>query len=240
MTSCSERLTPSGLNPDASELLAKANAAKTQPLSADASRGLESRLVDEIVKYGPKEEAAQFRKMLNAGGPGTWELDPNAPDTPEVKRAWALMEALLELRQARFAAEHLAKNPPFDSTGSTRVQIVFLSELIDTTAAAMIYRRPDDNGRPLLVVREDSLNARDLYTWVRMAARSVQRSPATVSAEQWISVQRDAIAKEPAIEPPEGYQMMIEEKQSFVISTFPGVGKGRTIGAWVRIPTTRR
>ena len=72
-------MTESFDNHEAERLLLQASAAKTNPLTPDASRELEACIVDEIVKGTSEEEQAEFRAMLNASGFSTWELNPDAP-----------------------------------------------------------------------------------------------------------------------------------------------------------------
>lgn len=236
-SSCADRMNPSDVRPRAIELLAKANAAKTNPLAADESRRLEEMILDEFLVGAPKEEADDFRTMNARAGYGVFTKAPDAPDTEEVRTKWALIQAFQELRAARVAAEHLAKNPPFDSTGKTRVQIVFLKELSDPTAEAMIYRRPDDGGYPFLLVREDSLNAPDLFRMVRFAARRATLAKA-VGAEEWTSVKRSQIEAIHDGQMTEGYQRIVDEFQALGIRTIPGLGKVRTVGMWTSTPET--
>lgn len=150
---CSDRMVASKNGPEANKLLLLAAAAKTQPLSSDASRELEARIIDEFLKGTTAEEQKEFRQSLEASVMSV-EQQPDAPDTPEVKQKWALINAFMELRKARFAAEQLAKNPPIDMTDRIPVQVLFVAELKDTTADAMIYRTPVDTTTPYLVVRE--------------------------------------------------------------------------------------
>lgn len=122
----------------------------------------------------------------------------------------------------------------FDSTGMTRVQIVFVETLRDSGAAAMIYRRPGDNGRPFVLVRADSPNALDLYRLVRFAARSVAGKGANVAEEQWSSVLRREIDEMPETVAPGGYDELVVSAPYAPLRTFPGLGEVRAFFAWIR------
>lgn len=228
-------MTPSDLRPEAAELLAKAQTAKSHPLSSEESRSLEAHLLDEFLVGAPKDVAAELRKAIELyGGVYAPELDPNAPEPEVVKVKRALFDAYMELRNKRVDAENRIKFPPFDSTGMTRVQIVFVETLRDSGAAAMIYRRPDDNGRPFVLVRADSLNALDLYRLVRFAARSVAGKGANVAEEQWSPVLRREIDEMPETVAPGGYDELVVSAPNAPLYTFPGLGEVRAFFAWIR------
>lgn len=230
---CSDRMVASKDGPEANKLLLLAAAAKTQPLTSDASRELEARIIDEFLKGTTAEEQKEFRQSLEASAMSV-ELQPDAPDTPEVKQKWALMNAFMDLRKARFDAERLAKNPPIDLTDRIPVQVLFVAELKDTTADAMIYRTPIDTITPYLVVREQKLTARDLYRYVRHAVRIWDSMDTSADAIQSVAVHRDSIQDFPAAEVPSGYQEFLDVLPGARIVEFPGIGKGRTLGVMAR------
>lgn len=235
---CSDRMVASKDGTEANKLLLLAAAAKRQPLTADASRELEAHIVDEFLKGATAEEQKDFRHSLDASFMSSIEMQPDAPDTPEVKQKWALLNALMDLRKARSEAARRARNPPIDMTDRIPVQVLLVGELKDTTADAMIYRRAIDATTPYLVLREQKLTAQDLYRYVRHAVRIWDSMGTTNEALQSVSVFRDSTQDFPAAEVPPGYQQILDELAATQVVEFPGIGKGRTFGVMARKSTS--
>jgi hypothetical protein len=114
------------------------------------------------------------------------------------------------------------------------VQILFVAELKDTTADAMIYRTSVDTTTPYLVVREQKLTAVDLYRYVRHAVRIWDSMDTSADAIQSVAVHRDSIQDFPAADVPSGYQEILNALPATLVVEFPGIGKGRTLGVMAR------
>lgn len=235
---CSDRMVASKDGTDANKLLLLAASAKTQHLTSEASRDLEARILDEYLKGSTAEEEREFRHALETAFSMSVEPQPDAPDTPEVKQKFALINAFLDLRRARVAAEIRAQNPPIDMTDRMPVQVLFVSELKDTTADAMIYLTPTDTTRPYVVVREQNLKAPDLYRYVRHAVHVWNSVGKSLDGIQSIAVHRDSIQNFAVTEVPAGYQQILDEIAGTRTAEFPGIGKGRTIVFMARKSTS--
>ncbi|MEP6832649.1 MAG: hypothetical protein ABJB74_04605 [Gemmatimonas sp.] len=222
----------------AGKLLKLAAAAKTQPLAADASRELEAQIVDEYLKDAPAEFKKRFRDMLQSPFISVIEPEMTGPDSLIVKQKWALDQALMDLRKVRLTAAYLAMNPPIDIRNVLLVQLLFVAELNDRTADAMIFQRPNDASKAYLVVREHKLTARNLYRYVRHVPQVWDSMGKSTGVLRSVAVHLDSIQDVPAAEVPSRYQRIMKNLPSQLVAEIPGIGKGRILAVLAREPTT--
>jgi hypothetical protein len=171
-----------------SELLTSASREQSATLSPDAKRQLESQLIEEISNLVPgrREELLRVLEVTERNG-FTIPASPESRGSTTEARASALLVALLNLRAERLNADR----PPAQSSGegaATRVQVMLVEHLRDRTARAMIIRRPDDDGRPVLLFPKDTFTAEDLEFGLMLAAQNVERRGRKLEKELWIGL----------------------------------------------------
>lgn len=238
LAGCSDRVTESMENRTYNDLLSRVNAAKTQLLTVEASRELEGRIVDELARGLPVGTGVELRKALNADAIDI-QLDPKAPKTEEAQRRRALVNAFLDLRKQRADTDRQAISARLPNTeGKVQVKVAIVQELKDATAQAMIYRRPDDNGVPVVVLREASITARDIQSALPAAARSIATQGASVVRERWISLHRHSVSSPSSSQPKATFQTIVEMVQAQPAENIPGIGEGRMIRVWTSPPPT--
>ena len=108
-----------------------------------------------------------------------------------------------------------------------RVTVALVPQLSDSRAQAVIIRRPDDGGRPLVLLRESGAAPSDLAGGLKAAALAIRKFGEAPLAEQRLTI-RASGSRAPA--PKSGQAAaLLEELKSSVPRAIPGVGSVRAM-----------
>jgi hypothetical protein len=137
-------------------------------IPADIASLSEAELVEQILLQLPSEIRSNARGQL---------MDTTRVITSDRPVLGSLLAQLAQLRFAKHADEYkaaaaLQKADADRRASRIRVTVVLSPDLGDASARAVVLRRPNDGGRPILLLREADMTNQDLYVGMLAAARA--------------------------------------------------------------------
>lgn len=129
----------------------------------------EAELVEQIIQQLPSEIRTNARVQL---------MDTTHVIQSDRPVLGPLLAQLAQVRFAKHADEFKAaaaqQKADADRRASRlRVTVVLSPDLGDANARAVVLRRPNDNGRPILLLRESDMTSEDLHIGMLAAAKAV-------------------------------------------------------------------
>lgn len=144
---------------------------------------------------------------------------------PEIVRLLGIL-ASLESSGASGAQPYSARRSP----KPIRVTVALVPTLQSASLRATVLRRPDDGGRPILLLRESDATAQDLVEGLKAAAFSVKQFGETPTQEQNISVRRRS-GSAPTRLPTKAFELL----KASATRELPGIGRVRFMEMAARV-----
>ena len=185
----------------------------------------------------PSEHRANLRQLLEQP-PGMGGGFRSSTD-PEIARHLAVLQSLQELQSAEWQRAPEATPRGGERTGiEVPVTVALVPDLGAPDMRAVVIRRPNDRGQPLLLLRESDATTTDLGRGLRAAAMSVRRYgavPARAMTMQFRTFRGTATTNSAST------QALLDMVRSSPVRSIAGVGRvpAAEIIASLTAPRTR-
>jgi len=185
-------------------------------LSPAARAQAEAATIEAIVARVPAKFQAEMRKQL--GPQAGRDVSFQSSADPELAR---LLGELISLRQA--GRTRVA--PVADEDTTIHVILALVPQVNTPGARVSVIRRPDDGGKPIVLLPETDLSKEDILLGLRAAAASYRRHGIAVSTERKMAVRSKARSARGAAVPVVDRNVMNLKNAARI--NVPGVGRVR-------------
>jgi len=139
----------------------------------------------------PESQRAAARVEMEKGFVGL----PISSHNPEIARLWS---RILSLKMAELERPRVRRELQSNVMAQINIKVALIAKLEDSTFRAMVVRRPDDEGIPLLLLPENAANGEDLLRGLQAAGRSISGYRPTAGKSSIIAVRFGSKRKEPS------------------------------------------